>query len=58
MHALRQERVCAPELCRGPQDGDTPLHTAAGNGHAAVVETLLHAGVAKNATDRVSGKRA
>ena len=54
-HALRRERVCLPERCRTPQNGTTPLHIAAVNDHAAVVEMLLHAGVDKNATDKVRG---
>ena len=47
-----------PERCRGLQEGENLLFTAVFNGHAAVVETLLHAGVAKNVTGEVSGKRA
>ena len=40
-HALRRVRVCVPERCRAPQDGDTPLDLAAANGHAVLVEMLL-----------------
>jgi len=42
-----------PERCRAPQNGCTPLHVAAGKGHAAVVEKLLAAGAATHATDEV-----
>ena len=55
-HALRRGRVCVPELCRAPQDGDTPLHHAEANGHNAVVEMLLAAGAAKDARCKVRGK--
>ena len=50
---MRGERGILPERCRAPQDGDTPLHMAANGGHAAVVEQLLAAGVAKEANDKV-----
>ena len=40
-HALRRERVCVPERYRAPQVGDTPLHVAVANGHAAVVSCRL-----------------
>ena len=33
-----------PERCRAPQGGETPLHRAVIEGHAAVVEQLLVAG--------------
>ena len=55
-HALRRERVCVPDLCRAPQDGWTPLHYAACEGHAACVEKLLTAGAVPDATDKVTGK--
>jgi len=44
MH-LRGERGCLPERCHAQQDESTPVHLAAHNGHAAVVEQLLAAGV-------------
>ena len=52
---MRGERGVLPERCRAPQDGRTPLHWAAEDGRAAVVEQLLAAGVAKDAKDRVRG---
>ena len=36
------------------QRGDTPLYYASANGHEAVVEVLLKAGVDHSITDRVS----
>ena len=38
-----RERECTTERCSAPQGGDTPLHRAALQGHAAVVELLLAA---------------
>ena len=45
-----------PQLPRCPRRifgarGKTPLHYAAGNGHAAVVEQLISAGAAVDAAD-------
>ena len=50
---LRGERGVLPDRCRAPQSGYTPLHLAAGGGHAAVVEQLLAAGAATDAQDKV-----
>ena len=50
----RSERGCLPERCWAPQTGFTPLHLAADNGHASVVEHLLKAGADKEAKDPVS----
>ena len=47
---------CMPERCRAPQGGDTPLHRAAIEGHAAVVEQLLAAGAAVDTKDKVGGE--
>ena len=44
-----------PERCHAPQEGQTPLHHAAKNGHAAVVEQLLAVGAAADAKDKVRG---
>ena len=52
---MRGERDALPERCRVPQGGMTPLHQAAGGGHAAVVVQLLAAGAAKDAKDEVRG---
>ena len=53
---MRGERGVLPERCRAPQMvGRTPLHEAAGGGHAAVVEQLLAAGAAKDVKDPVRG---
>ena len=53
-HLRGGERGCLPERCRAPQWGQTPLHDAAENGGAAVVEPLLAAGAAVDAKDKVS----
>jgi hypothetical protein len=37
----------------GVQDGSTPLHMAAKNGHTAIVEALVTAGAEVNVTDKV-----
>ena len=55
-HALRRERVCVPKRCRGPQDGDTPLHLAAATNQSSVVQRLLDAKAATDATNKVRGK--
>ena len=53
-HALaRRERECLAERCRAPQNGDMPLHRAATNGHAAIVEQLLAAGAVTHAKSKV-----
>ena len=41
---MRREGESLPEHCCAPQDGHTPLHLAADDGNAAVVEQLLAAG--------------
>jgi len=42
-----------PECCRAPQVGATPLHHAAGKGHAAVAKQLLAAGATADAKNYV-----
>ena len=44
---------CLPERSRAPQNGSTPLHSAALGGHAVVVDKLLAAGAEKDARDKV-----
>ena len=41
------------ECCSAPQSGNTPLHMAANNDHAAVVEKLLASGADKEAKNVV-----
>ena len=52
---LRGERGCLPDRCRAPQDGWTPLHHAAYEGRAAVVEQLLAAKADVAAKNNVRG---
>ena len=44
------------DLCRAPQNGDTPLHLAADHGHVAVVEMLLAMEVATDEKNKVRGR--
>ena len=55
-HALRRQRLCMLDLCRAPQNGETPLHLVMKHGELEVVEMLLEAGAAIGATDQVRGK--
>ena len=40
-----------------PQNGETPLHIAAGRGHLPVVRVLVDAGADKNAPRKVIERR-
>ena len=53
---MRGERRGLPDRCRAPQYGDTPLHYAALEGHAAVAGQLLAAKADVEAKDRVRGQ--
>jgi ankyrin repeat protein len=44
-----------PERCRTPQNGDTPMHVAAREGHAVAVQKLLAAGATKKQPNQVKG---
>ena len=44
---------CSLTVGWGVQDGMTPLHWAAYNGHTAIVEALVTAGAEMNVTDKV-----
>jgi ankyrin repeat protein len=45
--------VCLIERCRTPQNGIAPLHVAAQEGHATVVEQLLAAGAVTDPKTKV-----
>jgi len=56
-HALaRRERLCLTERCRAAQDDYTPLHGAALEGYAAVVDQLLAAGADTETQNKVRGQ--
>jgi len=52
-----RRRVPMLTWVRDPQDGRTPMLTAAQNGHAEVVELLVEAGADTNAPAKVSEGR-
>ena len=53
---LCADRGCPPEFFLETQEGRTPLHWAAREGHVAVVEQLLAARAEKDTVDQVSGE--
>ena len=53
---MRGERVCVPERCRAPQNGDTPLHLASASGHTKVVVKLLNAKATIEVKNKVRGR--
>ena len=57
-HISTPSHVCSPALLSSlarVQDGETPLHDAAYNGHTAIAALLLKKGADVHAKDKVSG---